>query len=424
MLEVDDNSWTSARLRRAVAPRSLRAGAGRLVAGPAWRRPLGAGRVAGDPGCAVDARRRRRGSAVAGADPDRGAGPRERGAARPDTGPGATRARGAHVAPATDPGVAGHRRPGDLGCRVLVDTCLCQRAAAVYLGDGDRRGMGAHDRGGGGRPGSCSMFCSGTPADGHSWPRLWSSPSWRACWSAAARLTHRRSSARPSRCCGGGWWQVPARSIEWQTTVAGRVGAIALVVLVPVLAAEQATLSPAGRGDPGTAAAWSALEAAGSPAAVMATGGRADTATTIWRSGPSDHQRSLALHPAGPGCDQPIPGDQCRVRLEWPGADALDARHAGGATAPGREDGTAPLARAPVRAMPCAHVEWADIGGTAAGGQFAGVLPEAMPSRAAAGVSRVGTPTRPPSTRLACRGRASVRWRDSPIANRPTTRAG
>ena len=182
------------------------------------------------------------------------------------------------------------------------------------------------------------------------------------------------------------WWRVVAGAsqvIEWQTTVAGRVGAIALVVLVPVLAAEQATLSPAGRGDPGTAAAWSALEAAGSPAAVMATGGRADTATTIWRSGPSDHQRSLAL--IQPDQDATSRYVATSAVFGWSGqARTLSMR--GMLVAPLPPGGKAePLLWRVLQFERCHALtsRWADIGGTAAGGQFAGVFPEAMPSRAA-----------------------------------------
>jgi hypothetical protein len=182
------------------------------------------------------------------------------------------------------------------------------------------------------------------------------------------------------------WWRVAAGAsqvIAWQTTAAGRVGAIALVVLVPLLAAGQGTLSAAGRDDPGTIEAWSALDSAGSPAAIMTTGGRADTATTIWRGGTSDSQQALAVIPPHPDATSRFMATS--AVYGWSGqARALSMR---GMVVVPRLQGdrsTSPLWR--VLNFERCHAltsSWVDISAAAIGGQLAGLFPEAIPNRGA-----------------------------------------
>jgi hypothetical protein len=181
------------------------------------------------------------------------------------------------------------------------------------------------------------------------------------------------------------WWRVAAGAsqvIAWQPTMAGRVGAFALVVLVPLLAVGQGTMSAAGREDPATADAWSALDGAGSPAAIMTTGGRADTATTIWRGGRSGEQ-TLAVIPPNPDATSRYMATS--AVYGWSGqARALSMR--GMVVVPRLQEDkrTSPLWR--VLNFERCHAltsSWSDIRGAAVGGQLAGLFPEAIPNRGA-----------------------------------------
>lgn len=181
------------------------------------------------------------------------------------------------------------------------------------------------------------------------------------------------------------WWRVVAggsQVVAWQTTVAGRIGAIVLVALVPLLAASQGRLSAAGRTDPATADAWRALEEAGSPATIMTTGGRADTATAVWRAGGSAAQRSLAMIPPDPEATSRYLATS--AVYGWSGqARTLAMR--GMVVAPGPppgESGDASLWR--VLNFERCHAltpAWADVGSSTTGGQLAGVFPEPTPNR-------------------------------------------
>jgi hypothetical protein len=182
------------------------------------------------------------------------------------------------------------------------------------------------------------------------------------------------------------WWRVAAGAshvVSWQSTVAGRVGAIVLVALVPVLAATPAATAKRDLKDPGTADVWSALEAAGSPSTIMTTGGRADTAATIWRSGASDAQRSLAMIPADP--DATSQHLATSAVYAWsPIARSLSMR--GMLVAPVRAgDHPEPLLWRVLQFERCHALTstWAEISAAAIGGQFAGVFPEASPNRGA-----------------------------------------
>jgi hypothetical protein len=180
------------------------------------------------------------------------------------------------------------------------------------------------------------------------------------------------------------WWRVTSGArhvVAWQTTAAGRLGAAALVLVVPVLAAGRVHL-PAPE-EYGAAALWAALEAAGSPAAVMSTGGRADTATTIWRSGPSDAQQSLATIPPDPDATSRYLATSA-VYAWSESARTLAARGMLVAPVPA-PDQPRPLLWRVLQFERC-HVlttGWVDISLTATGGQFAGNFPVAEANRGA-----------------------------------------
>lgn len=180
------------------------------------------------------------------------------------------------------------------------------------------------------------------------------------------------------------WWRVAggaSQVIAWQTTTRGRTGALALIVLVPVLAAGQGRLSAAGRTDPGTADAWSALEAAGSPAAILTTGGRADTATTIWRGGGSPAQRSLAMIPPDPEATSRHIATS--AVYGWSG-QARTLAMLGMVVAPGRRDAGGEPALWRVLNFERCHAltpAWVDVSPSTAGGQLAAVFPEPLPNR-------------------------------------------
>jgi hypothetical protein len=182
------------------------------------------------------------------------------------------------------------------------------------------------------------------------------------------------------------WWRIAAGAshvIGWQTTAAGRIGATLLVLLVPALAAAPAALPARGHSDPGAADVWAALEAAGSPSTVMTTGGRADTATIVWRSGPSDSQRSLAVIP--PDLEATSRHLATSAVYAWGGlARMLSMR--GMLVAPVRMgDQPEPLLWRVLQFERCHALTstWTDISAMARGGQFAGLFPEAAASRGA-----------------------------------------
>jgi hypothetical protein len=169
--------------------------------------------------------------------------------------------------------------------------------------------------------------------------------------------------------------------VAWQTTAAGRLGAAALVLVVPVLAAGRAHL-PA-RDELGAVALWAALEAAGSPAVVMSTGGRADTATTIWRSGPSEPQQSLVTIPPDPDATSRYLATSA-VYAWSESARTLAARGMLVAPVP-TPDQPRPLLWRVLQFERC-HVlttDWVDMSLTATGGQFAGVFPVVQANRGA-----------------------------------------
>ena len=182
------------------------------------------------------------------------------------------------------------------------------------------------------------------------------------------------------------WWRIAAGGshvVAWQTTIPGRVGAIALVAIVPVLAVLQAVVPERGVREPGTADVWATLEAAGTPSTIMTTGGHADAAATIWRSGPSDAQRSLALIPPDPEATSQHLATSA-VYAWSPMARRLSMR--GMLVAPVHMAGVPdPLLWRVLQFERCQPLTsaWTDISAAAIGGQFAGVFPEAAPNRGA-----------------------------------------
>jgi hypothetical protein len=181
------------------------------------------------------------------------------------------------------------------------------------------------------------------------------------------------------------WWRVAAgasRVIAWQTTTTARIGATALVALVPLLAAAQGTLSAEGRADPSTAETWSALESAGSPAAIMTTGGRADTATAIWRAGRADGQQALAMIPPDPEATSDYMAT--RAVYGWSG-QARRLSMYGMVVAPRLEEDKRISALWRVLNFERCHAltsSWTAIS-VASGGQIAGLFPESSPNRGA-----------------------------------------
>jgi hypothetical protein len=182
------------------------------------------------------------------------------------------------------------------------------------------------------------------------------------------------------------WWRIAAGAshvVAWQTTLAGRVGATLLVLLVPALAAAPTVRPVREPGDPATADVWAALEAAGSPSTVMTTGGRADTATTVWRSGPSDVQRSLAVIPPDPEATSRHLATS--AVYAWNGqARTLSMR--GMLVAPVlMANQREPVLWRVLQFEPCHALTatWTDISAAAPSGQFAGLFPEATPNRGA-----------------------------------------
>jgi hypothetical protein len=182
------------------------------------------------------------------------------------------------------------------------------------------------------------------------------------------------------------WWRVAAGGshvVAWQTTMPGRLGAMALVALVPVLAALPAVVPKDDPREPGTADIWAALEAAGSPSTIMTTGGRADIAATIWRSGPTGAQRSLTTIPPDPDATSRYLATSA-VYAWSPIARRLSMR--GMLVAPIQMRGAdGPLLWRVLQFERCEPLTsaWTDISAAAFGGQFAGVFPEAAPNRGA-----------------------------------------
>ena len=182
------------------------------------------------------------------------------------------------------------------------------------------------------------------------------------------------------------WWRIAAGAshvVGWQTKLAGRAGATLLALLVPVLAAVPAALPVRGHRDPTTADVWAALAAAGSPSTVMTTGGRADTATTVWRSGPSAAQRALAVIP--PDLEATSRHLATSAVYAWSGlARMLSMR--GMLVAPVRMgDQPEPVLWRVLQFERCHALTatWADVSAAARGGQFAGLFPEASSNRGA-----------------------------------------
>ena len=169
--------------------------------------------------------------------------------------------------------------------------------------------------------------------------------------------------------------------LQWQTTTTGRAGAVLLLALVPLLAAAKAARPGFHDTDSGARQVWAALAATAPPAALVASGGRADVAAEVWRAGPSPAQHALALLPLAPE----VLGAQFASRAihVWPEpGDALTAQGflvvPGAATAESRR----PLSRViDYRACRTLSSEWTDVQDIATDGQFAAVMPEVAPLR-------------------------------------------
>ena len=179
-----------------------------------------------------------------------------------------------------------------------------------------------------------------------------------------------------SRILAGG-----RQMLQWQTTAAGRAGAVLLLMLVPLLAVAKAARPGFHDTDPGTREVWSALDATDAPAALVATGGRADVAAEVWRAGPSPAQRGLALLPLMPA----VLATQFGHRAIHVWADPGDALAAQGfLVAPGvaTKGNNAPLSRL-IDYTACRPLssEWTDVQGIATDGQFTAVMPEVAPLR-------------------------------------------
>lgn len=115
----------------------------------------------------------------------------------------------------------------------------------------------------------------------------------------------------------------------------------------------------------------------------MTTGGRADTAATIWRSGPADGQRSLAVIPPDPDATGRYMA--ASAVYGWSGqARTLAMR--GMLVAPlllGDQEESLLWRVLQFERCHALTSAWADIGAAVTGGQFAGVFPEAIPNRGA-----------------------------------------
>jgi len=180
------------------------------------------------------------------------------------------------------------------------------------------------------------------------------------------------------------WWRIAAGAwlvLAWQTTVVGRLGAVALLVLVPALAVVRAGASPQPADAPASSEVWSALEAAGSPAAVMTAGGRTDVAAMLWRSGPSDAQRTLVVIPPDPDVTSRYLATTA-VYAWRDSARTLAMRGMLVAPVPMR-DRPQPLLWRVLQFERCTRLtpDWVDVGPAAAGGQFAGLFPLVEPNR-------------------------------------------
>jgi hypothetical protein len=166
--------------------------------------------------------------------------------------------------------------------------------------------------------------------------------------------------------------------LQWQTTRGGRVGAVLLLMLVPLLAVAKAARPGPRDAGPRTREVWSALDA---PAAVVATGGRADVAAQIWRAGPLPAQHALVLLPLVPE----VVGTQFDSRAIHAWGDPGEALATQGfVVAPGvaSKDNTAPLSRlVDYTACRALSSEWTDVQGIATDGQFTAVMPEVAPLR-------------------------------------------
>lgn len=180
------------------------------------------------------------------------------------------------------------------------------------------------------------------------------------------------------------WWRIAAGAghvLTWQTTVVGRLGAGALVALVPVLAVERAGTSAQAAEVPASLEVWSVLETAGSPAAVMTAGGRTDVATIIWRSGRAEAQRALVVIPPDPEVTSRYLATTA-VYAWRDTARTLAMRGMLVAPVPMR-DQPQPLLWRVLQFERCATLtpDWVDVGPATAGGQFAGLFPIVEPNR-------------------------------------------
>ena len=169
--------------------------------------------------------------------------------------------------------------------------------------------------------------------------------------------------------------------LQWQTTAGGRAGMVLLLMLVPLPSVSRAARPGFRDTDPGTREVWRALDETHIPAAVVATGGRADIAAEVWRAGALPVHRSLVLLPLLPE----VVATQFASRdiHVWAGPGEVLATQ-GFLVAPGvpaRED-SAPLSRlidyTACRALSAA---WMDLQGIATEGQFTAVMPEVAPLR-------------------------------------------
>lgn len=182
------------------------------------------------------------------------------------------------------------------------------------------------------------------------------------------------------------WWRVAAGGalvVRWQATRLARAGAFLLVALVPVMAVAKSGMPIPLADEPATADAWQALETAGAPAAVMATGARVDTAVTVWRSGPSEAQQSLLM--LAPDADAAAEYMATRAIYAWSGAARRLAMR-GVLVAPVPDAGHAqPLLWRVLQFERCSPLspKWIDVGAATRGGQISGVFPVVEPGRGA-----------------------------------------
>ncbi|MEZ5284742.1 MAG: hypothetical protein R2712_08040 [Vicinamibacterales bacterium] len=176
------------------------------------------------------------------------------------------------------------------------------------------------------------------------------------------------------------WWRAVAGArhvIDGGATVLARAGAVALVLLVPVLAC--GTLVPPASPSASIAAraVWQALDDAPMPASIVSTGGAEDVSALLWRAA-DPGGRPLAIV-APPDVAVSLTGTPL---LTWtPSAREMELRGFG--MEPVTAADTAAVLWRATDVVPCVtlRASWSDVTQQASAGRFAGVFPAVAPLR-------------------------------------------